>query len=316
MGIISDILAGSWRRPWASIALVLLSQPLCFGYPQFAEDAVLVAPLVHAPPAIDQHALSDFPIIAESSFDPQSATERPWPVELVQPSPNSNEVRSSPTQTHRNTGFLDFNFYPYTSVDSDNAITINALANLNHGFQYFSLTNFGRNPNWAALQEVDAVLTEQNLRWKPDWDLPIAMAGQALLRTGVGDNDVLRFGPRWTGHKTGCLEEISNRFHLKYWIACYGLQFDHTTGNQWQIEYVFRWDVLPELLDNRVYLSGFVDQNIDHSAGTKTTWLEETQLGVRVLGDWHVVAEQRYNGFRRGREASLGLGLEYVMRFK
>ncbi|WP_442505491.1 hypothetical protein SH528x_004281 [Novipirellula sp. SH528] len=32
---------------------------------------------------------------------------------------------------------------------------------------------------------------------------------------------------------------------------------------QWQIEHVFLWEVVPERLGDRVYLSGFADQNID-----------------------------------------------------
>lgn len=61
---------------------------------------------------------------------------------------------SAQDKEHRNSGFLDFNAYPYTDVPSDNTITINALANLNHGFQYFSLTNFGNDPTLGELGSV------------------------------------------------------------------------------------------------------------------------------------------------------------------
>ncbi|QDT07284.1 hypothetical protein K227x_57110 [Rubripirellula lacrimiformis] len=227
-------------------------------------------------------------------------------------------LKSPPSASKKsasNTGFLDFNLYPYTLVDSDNSLTINALANLPHGLQYFSLSNFGRDRTRGELEETVSLLTEQNLRWTPDWNLPLAAAAQVLLRTS-DDNDVLRFGPRWAAHQTPLLDSPLQNFGIKYWVAFYAAQFDHAEGAQWQIEHVFLWKVFPELLDDRVYISGFADHNINHHGATSSTWVEETQLGVRVVDEWYLVAEQRYNGFRVGDESSLGLGIEYVIRFK
>ncbi len=218
-------------------------------------------------------------------------------------------------QEHKNTGFLDFNIYPYTEEPADNSITINALANLAHGFQYFSLTNYGRDPQRNELEEIDEILTEQNLRWQIPGGVPIAIATQALIRSGV-DNDALRIGPRWAIHDTWGLDPLLKSWNLKYWIAVYGAQFDHAPGYQWQIEHCFRWNVFPELLDDRVYVAGFADHNINHANGTDSIWLEEAQLGVRLFSEWYAVAEQRYNGFRNGSESSLGVGVEYVVRFK
>ena len=93
-----------------------------------------------------------------------------------------NAQQAAPLQVAvpaNNTGFLDFNIYPYTDVDSDNAATINALANLPKGFQYFSLTNFGRDPRRDELEEFDTLLTEQNLRWQLPGGIPVMMAAQA-----------------------------------------------------------------------------------------------------------------------------------------
>lgn len=213
---------------------------------------------------------------------------------------------------HRNTGFLDFNLYPYTSVESENSFTLNALANLPHGFQYFSLTNYGRDSEHSELEEVMNIVTEQNLRWSPSADSPWAIAAQTLIRDG-DDNDALRVGPRFTFHKTPWLKDCLAAASVKYAVAIYGAQFDHTDDYEWQIEHVFRWNVLPEQLDNRVYIGGFVDHNIVNGS---STWLEETQLGIRLMGDCYFITEQRYNGFRRGSESSIGIGLEYVVHFR
>ena len=214
---------------------------------------------------------------------------------------------------HQNTGFLDFNFYPYTKVNADNAFTLNALANLPHGLQYFSLTNFGRDAERAALKEFDNLLTEQNLRWNIPGDFPrnlFQLTAQALLRSGAG-NDALRLGVRWKVHSTPQLDGAFKTARLKYWIDFHAVQFDHAAGRQWQIEHVFRWVVSP----TRVYIAGFADHNIDQEGGTQHNWVEETQLGVRLVDELHLIAEQRHNAFRQGSVSSLGLGLEYVIRF-
>jgi hypothetical protein len=214
----------------------------------------------------------------------------------------------------KNSGFLDFNLYPYTHENADNAFTINAFSTLPNGFEYFSLTNFGGDSTQSELEEFDNFLTEQNLRWKIPGELPFQVTLQALIRSGQ-DNDALRLGLRWALHQTPWFEEMLSALEIKYWINIHGAQFDHASGYQWQIEHAYRWDILPEQLDKRVYIGGFADHNIDHSDGTRTTWVEETQLGVRLVGDFYAVAEQRYNGFRQGNESSLGLGFEYVIGF-
>lgn len=239
------------------------------------------------------------------------------PRQLIAPAiaqrPESGQTVTPPG--HKHSGFIDFNFYPYTTVNTDNAVSVNTLVNLPHDFQYFGFINFERQPSEHALTETAGVFTEQNLRWQP-WEAPVSLATQILIRTGAKNNDVLRFGPRFALHDFQLFESALQKCNLQYWVAIYPAEFDYTAGYQWQMEHVFQWKVLPELLNDRVYIGGFADHVIDQASGTDVTWVEEAQLGVRVAGAWYLVAEQRYNGFRRGQEASLGLGVEYVVRFK
>ena len=262
---------------------------------------------------------------AQDSFSDRTASGGIAPANLVasttvaatlaQPETPLFETIGPETKEHRNTGFLDFNLYPYSEAEGDNSLTINALANLPYGFQYFSLTNFGHAVGRNELEEVDDILTEQNLRWNLPDTSPLAIAAQTLIRSSDG-NDVLRFGPRWSFHDTRGVDRLLESCNMKYWVAFYGAQFDHAAGYQWQIEHVFLWKVFPELLDDRVYVGGFADHNINHADGTQSVWVEEAQLGIRMFGEFYFVAEQRYNGFRQGDESSLGIGLEYVVRFK
>ena len=117
-------------------------------------------------------------------------------------------------------------------------------------------------------------------------------------------------------HELSELAALFGKFNTRYWINIHGLQLDEVQGGyRWQIEHVFRVDILPETFDERVYLGGFADHNIAHHEGTESTWLEEAQFGVRIYNDFYGVFEQRYNGFRTGAKSSFGLGVEYVHRF-
>ena len=217
------------------------------------------------------------------------------------------------------TGFVDINLYPYTHVPTDTAITVNAFVKLPKGFQYFSLNSFGRRKSASDINRfsLDSFVTEQNLRWNLPGDLPwnlFQLTVQALLRDGSG-NDALRLGFRWKVHKTPLLRELMDYLYYRHWINFHGAQFDENPGYQWQISHNFRFDPFPESAPRRIYIKGWADHNINHEGGVDHTWIEEAQLGIRVVNEFHLVGEQRYNGFRRGKELSVGVGIQYILRF-
>jgi hypothetical protein len=297
--------------------IYVLALLMCLSGRGYARDALSTHSTrasVAQPSIASASLVSSINLAGDSVLNAMNPSPHAAPI-LPHPVNKSPSLTKPDNKEHKNTGFLDFSLYPYTDADADNTATINALANLDNGFQYFSLTNFGRDPSRNELEEVKGILTEQNLRWKLPCEIPVAIAVQALIRSG-NDNDALRLGPRWTIQDTWGFDRILKSCGLKYWIAFYGAQFDHASGCQWQMEHCFLWNVFPELLDNRVYIGGFADHNINHAGGTKSTWVEEAQLGVRLIGEWYFVTEQRYNGFRVGDESSVGVGLEYVIRFK
>ncbi len=229
--------------------------------------------------------------------------------------PTATPTGKSNAKPTGNSGFLDFNIYPYTEVRSDNAFTMNALVNMPDNLQYFGFVNLGRDASRDELEETDSYLTEQNLRWTiPETNGLLQVTAQAFLRSGI-DNDALRLGLRLKMHKTPGVSFVCGAINLKYWVDVHALQFDHISGTQWQIEHVYRIDVLPALFDGRVYIGGFADHNINHESGPRHTWVQEAQLGVRTYGNVYLVVEQRYNGYRVNNKSSVGVGVEYVMRF-
>jgi len=213
-------------------------------------------------------------------------------------------------------GFIDLNVYPYTEEKADTAVTVNVLANLPARFQYYSLNSFGRVASLQEYERLDTVVSEQNLRWQlpgEHWDL-FQLTAQALLRD-ESDNDVLRFGIRWRAHDTPVITRFFDLLNLGYWLNVHAIQLDETDGRQWQISHFFRFQIFPETFGGRVYLKGWTDHNLDHENGTDHTWVEEAQLGIRIYDEFYAIAEQRYNGFRKGNEASVALGVEYLFRF-
>lgn len=228
------------------------------------------------------------------------------------PAGAADEVENKPLK-----GFIDINGY-YDTRDFS-VMTVNLLANLPGRIQYFSLTNFSNSVGAEKPEDLDSYYTEQNLRWAPFTDLPVDIAMQWTHMSGT-ENDVLRLGPRWRLMDTAPIEPLLDRIGLVYVVSFYIGQFDDlpSKGTRMQIEHVYRIPILPSLLDNRVYLGGFIDHNIWSGAPTgvdTNTVVTEHQLGVRLFDRLYAVAEFRRNEFFPTDKNGVGFGLEYVVPF-
>ncbi|MEO9967844.1 MAG: hypothetical protein ABJF11_18775 [Reichenbachiella sp.] len=209
-------------------------------------------------------------------------------------------------------GFVDFNAYRDTRAFSE--LTINALANVTDRIQYFSLTNNSGAPNTS---DVQSFFSEQNIRWKVAKNSPVDFTSQWTLRTGE-DNDNWRLGFRVRLNNLTPLESLFSKINLTYSLNFHLLQFDFDKPVKYftQMEHVYRLLLFPELLNRRVYISGFADQNF-RSGGeeNKTKWVTEHQLGIRIINEFYIVAEYRVNDFFSSDHYGLGYGLEYKIIF-
>lgn len=211
---------------------------------------------------------------------------------------------------HKTTGFIDFNTYWDTR---DMAVTtLNILANLPGGFQFFTFTNFDSALGRGSHDWTD-FYTELNLRhslWHSspylthlDWAVQYA--------DGNGPHGVLRGGVRWRFQNTpGRIGDwFTERLKLKYFLTLY---FFETDSTGWQLEHVYRRD----FFDGNIYIGGFCDHNIDNNS-KNSTWVTEHQVGLKLATSLYAVAEYRYKSFMpAGSRDGLGIGMEYVMRFK
>ncbi len=206
------------------------------------------------------------------------------------------------------TGFLDFNYY-YDTRDF-NVLTINALANITNRVQYFSLTNYTNSIGTTNNLDKNAFYSEQNIRWLAVREkIPTDLTLQWVIRN-PDENDLLRFGFRV---RVSAIEGIKNIFkalNTFYSVNFHLLQIDHVDGFDWQIEHIYK--IFPDILGKRLYLSGFVDHNINSG---KSTVVTEHQLGFRVIDQFYLVSEYRYKGSLNKEKSGVGLGVEYKILF-
>ncbi|MEM8668831.1 MAG: hypothetical protein AAGG48_15030 [Planctomycetota bacterium] len=211
---------------------------------------------------------------------------------------------------HKNTGFIDFNTYWDTREFA--VTTINLLANLPGGFQFFQFANYdsqlGRGSHdWSEFfseTNIRHTLWKSN-RWLSHLDWALQYADGSIAK------GVLRGGVRWRIQDTpGKLGDwMSERLKLRYFVTLY---FFETDSSGWQFEHVYRRD----FFDGRMYVGGFCDHNINNGS-QNSTWIHEHQIGFKLADSLYAVAEYRYkNFFPSNRRSGLGIGMEYVIRFK
>lgn len=214
---------------------------------------------------------------------------------------------------HRPTGFLDFNYYHDTR--DFNVLTINAGAKLPYDIEYFQFVNYtSQFGNESALENWTDFFTEIHLRrpiakdnkWLKHLDWTVMWAD------GGRPQEVGRLGVRWRFHDTpGTIGEFfRDTLKLKYSLNFHVVEDD---GSGWQMEHVYRRN----FFDGLVYVGGFADHNVNGTADS-SDWVAETQVGVKLLGNFYAVAEHRYFSFANSSrfKQGVGIGIEYAVRFQ
>lgn len=214
-----------------------------------------------------------------------------------------------------NSGFMDFNLYPYLSdVDNDTVFTVNLAATLYNGFFYFSLTNFSNQSNEGELADTVNFYSEQNIRWRIADHSSIDLTFQSNFRSGA-NNDRHRLGFRWRLNNYQAFQDFFQSLNLNHSINFHLLQFDDADENIVQMEHVFRFN-FPG--NDRLYVGGFIDQtfNEDLPAGTPSSPIVgEVQLGYRIIENLYAVGEYRINEYRRSDVNNFAAGVEYLLRW-
>jgi hypothetical protein len=215
-------------------------------------------------------------------------------------------------------GFVDFNLY-YDSRKFG-VVTINTLLRFPHRFQYFSLVNYSAPLDSGTPTDMESFYTEQNIRWGIHSKVPLDLTLQWILRSGAS-NDMLRLGFRWRVSNTPGIDRIFNAIGMFYAVNFHTYQLDFVSANgwRWQIEHVYKFQLLEPWLKDRVYIAGFIDHNLwigGDDADFRSRVVTEHQLGIRVFGGLHIVGEYRYNGFLSESRHGFGAGIQYLAPFE
>lgn len=206
-------------------------------------------------------------------------------------------------------GFIDTSVYG----DYRNFATITIVEDLKlpHNFEYFSFTNFDFN---SLVNDSYAYYTEQNLFYR--FDSGIDLANQLVLTTG-SNNNAYRLGTRLRISEMKVFKKFFEYFNLQYYFSIYPYQIDRNNIYNMAMEHYYRIQVLPQIFKDRIYLSGFVDHNLElgYDSQVPSVSVNEHQLGVRVYKQLYTIAELRYNGLLNKDQVGLGLGLQYFLSF-
>ncbi len=211
-----------------------------------------------------------------------------------------------------NKGFIDLNAY-HDSRNLD-VLTTNLSKEFPTGIQYFSLNNFYIFDDYDINNQL---YSEQNLRWKNFSSLPIALTVQLAIQSNSSSNK-WRLGFMWYLNQTQLFKNILETINLSYYPNFHLMQFSKGENLKYfvQVEHLYRLNIFPEIFNNRLYISGFADQNINflENVGLNSTWVTETQIGLRLINTMYLVLEYKYNEYWEEKEG-IGIGLQYMILF-
>lgn len=206
-------------------------------------------------------------------------------------------------------GFLDFNVYPYLSeVEADSVYTLNIAASLSERWSYFSLTNF---IGGQESEDSASFYSEHNIRRKLHLESQFDLTWQSNMRSG-DENDRHRIGLRWRLNDNATLKNFMQSINLSYAINLHAYQFDDSDANVWQLEHSF-FLRMPSFSE-KLYLAGFIDHTFNEDLPDgfpDDPIVAEAQLGYALSENVFVVIEQRFNQYRRSKIHNTAAGLQY-----
>lgn len=236
----------------------------------------------------------------------------------------SQETEKDPMKIVKN-GFMSF-VATYDNRDYT-MLTWRAAANLPHNFQYGGFINLFTSVDASQNADLGIYYTEQNIHWAFPNNIPFGLNAQYLSITGPS-NDLMRFALTWEPSKTPGIKPAFDWLHLWVRINFNALEIYFAGPQPWdiQMEYLYRWEILPKAFRKRVVLSGFADQNI--SVGSYTgarpplrqntsgdnVWVTEHLLSIRLVGGLCLAGRLRHEEFLP-KETGVGVGLQYVLKF-
>lgn len=210
-----------------------------------------------------------------------------------------NPLRISAQEKDANSGFMDFNAY-YDNREFS-VFTINYLANMRQGFQYFSFINY---QGYTSNSDVQTFYSEHNLR-KTINDY-FQLNYQLVLRPGE-KNDNHRIAPRLILSNTRSNKD--KKIKIKYAVG--PMVLDLVDGEKLkfmtQIEHAYFIG-----LPGNWYLNGFLDHNLVKDG--KDGVVMEHQVGKELYSCFYAVIEYRLNTYMTEQQG-IGFGLEYKMKF-
>lgn len=217
----------------------------------------------------------------------------------------------------RVSGSLDMN-YTFDTRDM-NRLTLDTLIFFPYRITYYNVFHMNSLMDTPGDNfDIDNIYHEQDLWWAPFENIPVDAVVQLQVIQGT-INDQLRAGFRWRISDTSFLKAFFENIHLFLTSQFHPIQthFYDVAGYGFSFEHYWRVQVLPETFDDRVYVAGYLDHNLNYGGttnGDNHSFSTETQLGVRVIGHLNAITEFRYSDYDV-KSTGVAFGLEYVVPF-
>lgn len=186
------------------------------------------------------------------------------------------------------------------------------MATLPSDFEYFGFANF---ETLDTKTDFNDYYSEHNLRKR------ISNTSSDIFYQAVvwpGDfNDKHRIGVRLRLTDTKALKPlfrgIRGFISINPMLVEYG--FRSKPNYLPQIEYAYYFQLLTNKLSDRLYLTGFMDQNlVSDNASISSVLVTEHQLGFRFYDQFYAVVEFRLNEYL-SQPLGIAYGLEYKITF-
>jgi|GEM_PF-3137108 len=238
--------------------------------------------------------------------------DSPAPLESTGDGKTEKETDSAAPQPTHLPGGLDLNYYYDTREFT--TLTVNTFLVLPLGFSYFGFVDFDNKPDHSETVDTNQAYSELNLQWGDYGSFPIELHTQWALGTSPFVTDRFRAGLRFHAPPATfgkALADFGLMLHLTYFPFVQRLNFEgQEAGWESQIAVAYKWTPFAEALDRRIYVSGWTD--FDLFLDKKHEILSEHQIGLRLFGGLHAVAELRHFSFEEP-PTGVGFGAQYQL---
>ncbi len=221
-----------------------------------------------------------------------------------------NSVVLAEEESYKPHGFIDQ--MVYTDNRGFTTFRLKSDLELPLNLEYFQFANFNLNDG----SDFYSYYTEQSLYHKTFKEQGVDLAAQFVGQSGE-DNNSLRLGTRVRLADMPKIKRLAEKLNIKFLnFSFFPYQIDGNDTYDMAMEHFYHINLFPKTFNERVFLQGFVDHNIQLGKSAKpAVVVSETRLGVRIYKGLYLASGLRYDNIRNTDQIGASIELEYFGPF-